>query len=65
VSKRRLKHMPQLPHKPTVKKVAIKKRSLGLVEALEREIERLALDDHAGRRCSSNRGMISTKLQGR
>jgi hypothetical protein len=70
VIKLRLKHLPQLPHKPIRKKVIGRKHPGSMVELVERELERLALEDHVAGglvsgRCSSSRGMISTKLQGR
>ncbi len=68
--KRRLSHLPRLPHKPKPKKTTATKRTPSLQKHIERELAEgelfNALDGvHDGLRCSSNRGMISTKLQGR
>lgn len=63
--KRRLGHLPRLPHKPKPKKPNAAKRPASPHDRTEREL--LDALDHTqdGLRCSSNRGMISTKLQGR
>ena len=63
--KRRLSHLPRLPHKPVRKKIAALKRGPSLQSMKERELTGLLETAQDGLRCSSNRGMISTKLQGR
>jgi hypothetical protein len=65
VLKPRLSHLPRLPHKPVRKKVAAMKRGISLHDAIEREMAELLQAPQDGLRCSSSRGMISTKLQGR
>jgi hypothetical protein len=65
VIKRRLSHLPRLPHKPKPKKATAAKRNLSLHDLAERELIEALDGAHDGLRCSSNRGMISTKLQGR
>ena len=63
--KRRLSHLPRLPHKPVRKKIAAPKRGPSFQSMMERELTGLLEPVQDGLRCSSNRGMISTKLQGR
>lgn len=63
--KRRLGHLPRLPHKPKPKKATAPKRTPSLTERVERELLEALNGAQDDLRCSSNRGMISTKLQGR
>lgn len=63
--KRRLGHLPRLPHKPKPKKSSGSKRSASLQDRVERELLEALDSTHDGLRCSFNRGMISTKLHGR
>ena len=63
--KRRLSHLPRLPHKPKPKRTTAAKRTLSLQERAERELMEALDGAQEGLRCSSNRGMISTKLHGR
>ena len=65
MTKPRLSHLPRLPHKPVRKKVEAVKRAPSLQDAMERELLDLFETAQDGLRCSSSRGMISTKLQGR
>ena len=65
VIKPRLSHLPRLPHKPLRKKVQTAKRPPSMHDKMERELSELLEADQDGKRCSSSRGMISTKLQGR
>ncbi len=65
VLKPRLSHLPRLPHKPVRKKVVAIKRAASLHDAIEREMLELLQTTQDDLRCSSSRGMISTKLQGR
>ena len=65
MTQRRLGHLPRLPHKPKPKRPVATKRARSLGEAADRELMDLLDAIQDGKRCSSNRGMISTKLQGR
>lgn len=63
--KRRLNHLPRLPHKPKPKKSTAAKKTPSLQDLTERELMDNLGGAQDGLRCSSSRGMISTKLQGR
>ena len=65
VIKPRLSHLPRLPHKPVRKKRQAAKRPPSMHDKMERELSELFEGAQEGQRCSSSRGMISTKLQGR
>jgi hypothetical protein len=61
----RLSALPRLPHKPQRKKTADRKAGPSFDQRVEQELADLLQGSQDGRRCSSRRGMISTKLQGR
>lgn len=65
MSQPRLRFLPRLPHKPVRKKVDERKRGPSFDSLIEEEIACLVESDQSPLRCSSRRGMISTKLQGR
>lgn len=65
MNKRRLGHLPRLPHKPKPKKSNGAKRPVSSHNRIERELLDALDPVHDGLRCSFSRGMISTKLQGR
>ena len=62
---RRLRHIPRPPHNPRPKKPGEPKRGPSLSKAIARELAQIVPESQDGLRCSPNRGMISTKLQGR
>jgi len=66
---KRLHQLPRAPHNQRPKKPSPAKKVPSWSRAIEREIDRLLnaqqTPDQDGLRCSPNRGMISTKLQGR
>lgn len=61
----RLQSLPRLPHKPVRKKPEARKRGPDFEALIDAELVAEVRDTQPPRLCSSSRGMISTKLQGR